>query len=1050
MKKMFQKVISILLVTILLLPSAVFAQEPEGTTEEVLQETIFYAEKSCTIEPQTNEATGSVIQVVENGDINVLPSLNHRFMERANEIDEIQSSLFSNTVSRVEQDTYSQSTTYYTANQLALNAVVLSKENLIINASVIQAKEDDFAVLVSQQGDVTLSATNLTYQGIIYAPNGTVSLSASNLDFKGVIIAENIVIKTANITFSYDNRVEEYLSEDSEEEPLPDGVEIYEKPLNPNDILVDEATGVSYVKGQILLTATESVTKVEVANMIKSYEGRIVGYISVTNDYQIVLENAETKAELDPIMMELESNSQVESVLLHWVFENEYTGTAPNDPWLVESDGPNGWDENNPNGTNWGLEATKVLSAWEDKDQMQSVKVGVIDSGVWEHNDLQTRMKLNTGNTIGSWEPPVVNPKDPPELQRDTVVTRNHGTHVAGIIGATINNGKGISGIAPNTDIYAVATLQAQAFTTKRSLAELIVREVKVINYSIGRSYHNSISDLVYNYEQLKEADNVLFSSFLKKFINNGYDFLIVQGSCNNSNIKKDADKQHGWVDSRYGGHFNSLEDEEVNDHIIVVGAYGTTGNQQYHIWERSQIGSRVDALAPGEQIASLMEGNETMYMSGTSQAAPHVSGVAAMVWGINPSLTAKQVKEVLIGSATTTLKAINDESAKNYFISEVEENTALNRVYPLLNAKAAVERAKQISGGGSGEPKDKGVLMGKLTFPQNVAVKEGNYPEIKIQALPIEGGITGKHPEQIVKSDAEGEFSFVLPEGDYIINIVSESFELHDNHGEVSIYPFSMQESVKSGEVKYLETVQLIQRFQGDEQKTMKITGAVRDALNDSVVTNADIYIQRNWGVETEFEEKKSNTGTSGSFMIDLPLGYYTVIIKKDGYINAKYNIAVSPENNPSFKFVITPKLNDDEIRIVLTWGQTPRDLDSHFIGYREGGLGSFHVYCGTKSYIDTKTDVRLDHDIVRSYGPETITVKKRNNQKYIYYVYNFSGPNNKPIGQAQVMVYWGNDNVSKFIIPPQQMGRYWTVFELEGDTITPINSVSESDPRL
>ena len=81
----------------------------------------------------------------------------------------------------------------------------------------------------------------------------------------------------------------------------------------------------------------------------------------------------------------------------------------------------------------------------------------------------------------------------------------------------------------------------------------------------------------------------------------------------------------------------------------------------------------------------------------------------------------------------------------------------------------------------------------------------------------------------------------------------------------------------------------------------------------------------------------------------------------------------------------VITPVLSDDEYRIVLTWSSTPSDLDSHLSGPLSTGE-RFHVYYSDMSAFDNgQTVATLDLDDTSSYGPETITLKKKHKMAYI-----------------------------------------------------------------
>ena len=125
------------------------------------------------------------------------------------------------------------------------------------------------------------------------------------------------------------------------------------------------------------------------------------------------------------------------------------------------------------------------------------------------------------------------------------------------------------------------------------------------------------------------------------------------------------------------------ITDIEVKKRIIVVGAVqnlgthkeGGTVHDGYEIAAFSQCGKRVDVLAPGVDIYSTVkEGYEEK--NGTSMAAPHVAGVAALVFSLNPDFEGSQVKEIICDTATGQYG---------------------NNKYGLINANAAVKAAKNV-----------------------------------------------------------------------------------------------------------------------------------------------------------------------------------------------------------------------------------------------------------------------------------------------------------------------------------------------------------------
>ena len=136
-----------------------------------------------------------------------------------------------------------------------------------------------------------------------------------------------------------------------------------------------------------------------------------------------------------------------------------------------------------------------------------------------------------------------------------------------------------------------------------------------------------------------------------------------------------------------------------------------------------------------------------------------------------------------------------------------------------------------------------------------------------------------------------------------------------------------------------------------------------------------------------------------------------------------------------------------------VLTWGETPADLDSHLTGPTSDGR--FHVYYVDMNASDNnETVANLDRDDVTSYGPETVTLLQQNNGTYRYTVHDYTNRYSTDskamsLSGAKVTVYVNGVYRDTFNVPTNVGGTIWTVFELNGNTITPINTMAyESDP--
>jgi len=190
---------------------------------------------------------------------------------------------------------------------------------------------------------------------------------------------------------------------------------------------------------------------------------------------------------------------------------------------------------------------------------------------------------------------------------------------------------------------------------------------------------------------------------------------------------------------------------------------------------------------------------------------------------------------------------------------------------------------------------------------------------------------------------------------------------------------------------------------------------------IKDKPISDAKVIIQRT-GDSSISVQSKSN----GQASIDAVDDKETLlIIKKEGYSTL---IAKCPCDN--FTYALSPVMqNIDGLRIVLTWGISPRDLDSHL------SFPNNHVFFSAKN--GTKTN--LDVDDTTSYGPETITIEKKlDGQRYVYAVHDYSNSsslNSTAMGKshARVEVYVGQTMIRSYNAKPNKSGTAWVVFGID-----------------
>lgn len=131
---------------------------------------------------------------------------------------------------------------------------------------------------------------------------------------------------------------------------------------------------------------------------------------------------------------------------------------------------------------------------------------------------------------------------------------------------------------------------------------------------------------------------------------------------------------------------------------------------------------------------------------------------------------------------------------------------------------------------------------------------------------------------------------------------------------------------------------------------------------------------------------------------------------------------------------------VENDGIRISLTWGEKPKDLDAHLVGPTKDGKDRFHIYYNHRDYMENEDIMAdLDYDDRTSYGPEIITIHSLIPGEYYFYVHDYStGLNGKStvLGNsgALVKIYRGNSKKAKasFSIKPGSKGTYWNVCKI------------------
>jgi len=264
----------------------------------------------------------------------------------------------------------------------------------------------------------------------------------------------------------------------------------------------------------------------------------------------------------------------------------------------------------------WNMPQINMPSAWDVTTGSSSVTIAIVDTGVdTSHPDL-------SANIVSGYD--FVNRDADPQDDE------GHGTHVAGIAAAIGNNNEGVAGMAWQASIMPIKVLGADGSGSVSDIADGITwaadHGAQIINLSLG-------------------GPDV--SSVIRDAVNYAYD----QGALLVAAAGNEYDEG------------NPTMYPAAYDHVLAVGAVGDEDEHAYY----SNTGSYVDVAAPGGNPSSDYDsdpnhwilstywrgsGYSYAWIVGTSQACPHVAGLAALIWARNPSLSNDDVESIIESTA--------------------------------------------------------------------------------------------------------------------------------------------------------------------------------------------------------------------------------------------------------------------------------------------------------------------------------------------------------------------------------------------------------------
>jgi subtilisin family serine protease len=412
--------------------------------------------------------------------------------------------------------------------------------------------------------------------------------------------------------------------------------------------------------------------------------------------------------------------------------------------------------------------------AWNHTTGSSSVIVAVIDSGVdYNHPDLSPNMFRNTADCNNNGIDEDGNGYvddcygiDTANNDSNPMDDNNHGTHVAGTIGAVGNNNRGVVGINWNVQIMACKFVDASGSGTTEAAIDCLeyVKTMKDRGFNIvatsnswgGGDFSQALVDAIEDQRQ------------------SGMLFITAAGNGDFFGFGLNNDQTPFYPCNHY-----------LPNVICVASTTRTDGRSSF-----SNYGKRtVHIGAPGSEILSTVRGNSYSSSSGTSMATPHVTGVAALLKAQDPGRDWKVLKNLILAGGDNISSLTNTISQKRLNANgalSCSNSTVLSRLRPVEN----------IITGSIGTPIDLAALHINCADPNGDVVLTVD-PTGESVTLVDDGvasdqaGGDGIYSGQWTAS-SHGTFTLTFPDGDTIIVVIADVDSITPNPIDLAAPPAS------------------------------------------------------------------------------------------------------------------------------------------------------------------------------------------------------------------------------------------------------------------
>jgi subtilisin family serine protease len=372
-----------------------------------------------------------------------------------------------------------------------------------------------------------------------------------------------------------------------------------------------------FIPGELIVKFAPHFDKSAVEKFVKDNDGVVLKQFRSSGAMHVALNTIQSIAATKAAAEKFAQSADVEYVEANNVIRLENT---PDDPQL---------------GSLWGMEKISAEAAWEVSTGSRDVVVAVIDTGVdYNHPDLRDNYWYNPGETgtdedgrdkstngiddDGNGYVDDFRGWDFANNDNNPMDDHDHGTHCAGTIGATGNNGTGVAGVNWTASVVGLKFISASGSGSTTAAISAIEYATKLGVTLTSNSWGGGGSSTAM-LAAIREANDA------------GILFVAAAGNSTSNNDSRPNYPSNYDVDNVI-----AVAATQQNDTLASFSSYGRT---------------TVDLAAPGVSILSTTRNGGFKNMSGTSMATPHVAGAVALIKSAFPAMTGAELKDKLLST---------------------------------------------------------------------------------------------------------------------------------------------------------------------------------------------------------------------------------------------------------------------------------------------------------------------------------------------------------------------------------------------------------------